>query len=147
MACRECARAIEPDLRFAGRKARSFDTCVYRCECGVGYSNARSAAARRRITSEPAGNVPREVSGGLEQVLANAVNVRNRPEKRGKFCSETAEDAVTWTVFTYLASRGDLGRLLDGHGEAGEASLLVWGVPFTGPPRGGRRGGARAGVG
>jgi hypothetical protein len=54
-------------------------------------------------------NVPEEVRDGVEAVLANALNVRNRPTKLLKFAFETSEDALTWTAFRYLFDRGEIG--------------------------------------
>jgi hypothetical protein len=50
----------------------------------------------------PERNVPNEVSGGLNEVLGNALNVRNQTAKRDKFCFSSSEDAVTWTIFRGL---------------------------------------------
>lgn len=85
-------------------------------------------------------NVPAEVRDGLEAVLAAAVNIRNQPAKRWKFCSDRSEDAVTWTVVRGLQQVGRLDALLpvDVRARATDApSLLLWGVRARGPGAGG----------
>jgi hypothetical protein len=129
-----CGFWIEPDTTLAGTRARSYETCIYRCEkCAFGYSNARKPQDRRRIAKCPEKNVPGEVGSGLSEVLARAVNELNRPKKKAAFCSEVSEDAVTWTVFTYLARSGRLSRGVPWSGSAEDMSLLLWGVPICGP--------------
>src|SRR5438105_1340118 len=103
MRCRECSALIEPNLtvleRLGGRRtAFSREDCIYRCSCGTAYSNAANEGARVLITARPELNVPEQVRPGLESALKRAVNTVNRTNKREKFCFETSEDAVTWTV-------------------------------------------------
>jgi hypothetical protein len=133
MRCRRCGAEIPPDATLAQnvRPARCFEDSIYRCSCGAGYSNARDPAARRLIWSAPERNVPAEVAGGLQAVLDASVNVNNREKKRGAFCSETSEDAVTWTVFRALEQLGRLEVVL-GDGETAAPDLLLWGVPVSG---------------
>jgi hypothetical protein len=131
MTCRVCGEAIDPDpvLADAPVRANGYAACIYRCGCGAGYSNARDAAARRLVWCAPELNVPAEVRVGVLEVLAQAVNITNRPQKREKFCSEMSEDAVTWTVIRALQSLGRL-DILAGRAATGSApSLLLWGVP------------------
>lgn len=133
--CPECNRALEARPVVA-KRPHSWNDLVYRCEdCGWGWSNARLPSARRRITREPWRNVPEEVRDGLGEVLAGAVNVRNQKPKAWKFCSETSEDAVTWTVVRGLQQLGKLELLLPPELRshvAGEPSVLLWGVPAGG---------------
>jgi hypothetical protein len=137
MVCRGCGRTIAPDPPFVERvwSATSYARCVYRCQCGCGYSNAAVAARRTCITDKPERNVPGEVAAGLSEVLASALNVRNRRAKRDKFCFATSEDAVTWTIFRWLADAGALAAVPVAAGlprPEGEATMLLWGVPLPG---------------
>ena len=55
------------------------------------------------LPSSPAPDkVPLQIAAGLVKVLNGAINDANRRNKREKFCAETSEDAVTWTVFRWL---------------------------------------------
>jgi hypothetical protein len=81
-------------------------------------------------------NVPAPVRVGLDDVLDAAVNETNRRSKREKFCFETSEDAVTWTVSRYLESVGRIDAIL-GSLPANPAlrtspALLLWGAPVSG---------------
>jgi hypothetical protein len=113
----------------------SWDDLLYRCDhCGVGFSNSASPRNRRRIVRSPELNVPAAVRDGLVDVLAEAANIRNRPSKLWKFCSEKSEDAVTWTVVRTLATENGLDRLLPPRQRSdkqGEPVLLLWGVPMS----------------
>jgi len=66
--------------------------------------------------------------------LNNALNIPNRPRKVFRFGFQTSEDALTWTVFTYLARTGQLGEVFHALGVlkviAPSATLLLWGEPF-----------------
>ena len=80
--------------------------------------------------------MPSQVQHGLDNILANACNERNRKTKAWKFCSERSEDAVTWTVTRALQQHGHLDLLLppDLRSVAtGEPSVLLWGAPAGGP--------------
>ncbi|MGD0273943.1 MAG: hypothetical protein ABSB96_09480 [Gaiellaceae bacterium] len=137
MRCRACQRLIEPDASLLasldrGLSVNSRDDCIYRCECGVAYSNARKEADREMITASPELNVPRQVRAGLAEVLGQAVNRGNRQSKLIKFCFETSEDAVTWTVFRGLGQRGRLDALVAPQRPLDEPALLLWGVPISG---------------
>jgi hypothetical protein len=68
--------------------------------------------------------------------LERAVNVRNRQSKVIKFGFDTSEDAVTWTVFTYLSAHPSAlrsawaGLTAKGQVPSGDdIALLLWGVP------------------
>jgi hypothetical protein len=133
MTCEECGARIEPAMTTeVRRRARGFDSCLFRCVCGVAYSNAASPQARRKIYRDPELNVPLEVRGGLADVLARSVNELNRESKRESFCSTASEDAVTWTVFRYLASSGTLDVVAEVAGASAASqtpALLLWGAP------------------
>ena len=137
MRCRACQRSIKPNASLAaslGRRSTiaSRDDCIYRCECGVAYSNARNEDERVLITASPELNVPREVRAGLVEALGQAANRGNRRNKLMKFCFETSEDAVSWTVFCGLAQQGRLDALVAPQRPPGEPALLIWGVPIGG---------------
>jgi hypothetical protein len=137
MVCRACGRTIEPDSRVVERllernsaKALSRADCVYMCDCGMGYSNARDEKDRRQIAATPELNVPEPVRAGLDDVLGRAANVNNRRCKAWRFCSERSEDAVTWTVLRWLEQdkRLDVFRA----GESEVPALLMWGAAVSG---------------
>jgi hypothetical protein len=132
-----CGRTIVPDPAFVESvwSATSYATCVYRCQCGRGYSNAKSAKERTCITDAPERNVPAEVTDGLQEVLLESMNVLNRAAKREKFCFATSEDAVTWTIFRWLADVDSLALVLQAAGlrtPEGHPELLLWGAPVRG---------------
>src|SRR5690242_92976 len=92
-----------------GRRVRpaTWRDCLRRCtDCRAGYSNARTGPTV--LFDDPRMNVPAEVRGGVLDTLAQALNVRNRREKRIKFGFSTSEDALTWTVFTHLHDSAQL---------------------------------------
>ena len=138
MRCRACQRLIKPNTSLAASLGKrltvaSRDDCIYRCECGVSYSNARKEDKRVLITASPELNVHKQVRAGLVEVLGQALNRRNRRRKLMKFCFETSDDAVTWTVFRGLEQRGRLDALVAPQRPLGEQTLLLWGVPISGP--------------
>jgi hypothetical protein len=68
-------------------------------------------------------------------VLEGALNVHHRTDKKAKFGFSTSEDALTWTVFSWLSTaRPDglvaLGRRLFA-AEVPTPEVLLWGVPIT----------------
>jgi hypothetical protein len=137
MRCRACQRQIKPDMSLLASLNRrltvaSRDDCIYRCECGVSYSNARKEADRVMITAGPELNVPKQVRAGLVETLGQALNRRNRRNKQLKFCFESSEDAVTWTVFRGLQQQGRLDALVAPQRLPGEPALLLWGAPIGG---------------
>lgn len=127
--CPRCGNSWEFDDQ-SGHAARSFATCAYRCErCGIGYSNSRDKAKRRRITREPSDNVPPEVRGP-EALLKRAVNLHSAPKKLQAFCSESSEDAVVWTVVSGLRQLERLDSLTGLSGQSKRPELLLWGAAF-----------------
>jgi hypothetical protein len=137
MRCRSCQRPIKPNKSLVaslGKRltVRSRDDCIYRCTCGVSYSNARNERDRVLITASPELNVPKRVRTGLAETLGQAGNRRNRRNKAMKFCFETSEDAVTWTVFRGLGQWASLGALVAPQRPLGEPTVLLWGVPIGG---------------
>lgn len=93
---------------------------------------ARNEDDRVMIAASPELNVPREVRAGLVEALGQAANRRNRRNKLMKFCFETSEDAVTWTVFRGLEQQGRLDALVAPQRPLGDPTLLLWGVPISG---------------
>lgn len=138
MRCRRCGEIISPDPEVLARigrgRAARFEDCVWRCRCGVAYSNARDPGGRTMIHARPQDNVPQEVHEGLDEILAGAINETSRGSKRSRFAFETSEDAVTWTVIRGLGQAGQLAALLPpDERPQGAASLLLWGAPVDGP--------------
>src|ERR1700723_3110246 len=125
-----------PKLQLRPSRAASFDGCVRKCEpCGVAFSNASKNPTR--IHRDPLNNIPPEARPGALHALSNAVNVRNRPQKLEKFGFSTSEDALTWSVFSYLQQGGLLSDIVRSLGllptpPASEPVLLLWGSPV--PP-------------
>jgi len=70
---------------------------------------------------------------GVEDALINALNVDNRANKKQKFGFSTSEDALMWTVFSFLQATGQLRRIVRDcglvHNNADEPAMLLWGVP------------------
>src|SRR3954466_15354300 len=96
--CPSCGRPWQEQPAMIGERRRDWDSLAFRClDCGIGYSNAANPQQRVRIVRDAAQAVPAEVREGLDEALAAAFNVRNRPSKRNAFCSASSEDAVTWT--------------------------------------------------
>jgi hypothetical protein len=132
--CPACDAPWQVWPALIGKPAADFDGCAFRClNCGIGFSNAKNPSARIRITATPEGNVPPEVQAGLSETLQGAINVRNRPTKRQKFCSHNSEDAVTWTVVSGLRAAGALGALVGDPDLGPPSALLLWGHAVDGP--------------
>jgi hypothetical protein len=135
--CPECDDLLESDDYTPNKKggaptASGFNSCLRKCsQCGVGLSNAKTTDRLTKIYRDP---IPEEAIEYLDQVLGQALNTRNRPNKRNKLQSENSEDAVTWVVFRYLQKQGMLGKILSscGRGESRkddrEPTLLLWGA-------------------
>jgi hypothetical protein len=137
MRCRACQRPIKPDKTLVASLGRRLtvtkrEQCIYRCSCGVSYSNARNEAKRVMIAASPELNVPAQVRPGLAEALAHSLNRRNRRNKQMKFCFETSEDAISWTVFRGLEQQGKLDALARPQHPAGKPELLFWGAPVGG---------------
>jgi hypothetical protein len=137
MRCRACQSLIKPDKTLATELGRrravsSRDDCIYRCSCGVSYSNAKNEAERIMIKASPELNVPKQVRSGLAEALARTLNHRNRRRKQLQFCFEDSEDAVIWTVFRGLEEQGRLDALVAPQHPPGEPALLFWGAPVGG---------------
>jgi len=78
---------------------------------------------------------------GVEDTLANALNEDNRANKKLKFGFSSSEDALTWTVFSFLHASGQLNRITRGYefvqDGVDEPAMLLWGVPYpVASPRG-----------
>ena len=137
MRCQACRRLIKPNKALAASLGKrtsvhSREDCIYRCECGVAYSNGVNERERVLITVSPELNVPKAVRPGLVETLGQAANHTNRAKKLFEFCSENSEDAITWTVFRGLQQRGRLDALVAPEHPHGEPALLLWGVPLGG---------------
>ena len=126
---------FEPDSKGAAPTAANYEGCLRRCEtCHVGLSNTRGAPTV--LFKEPLENIPPEAREGADEVLRLALNERNRESKRVKFGFHTSEDAVTWTVLTFLARSGQLNGAVAALApalhmqDAEPPTLLLWGVPY-----------------
>lgn len=140
MRCRFCRRPVEPNLelieRLGGRLAvSSREDCIYACACGVSYTNARSEAERVLIMASPETNVPRQVRSGLSEALSQAAGRKNLKKKLLRFCFETSEDAIIWTVLRGLEQQGRLDALVAAGRLEGEPTVLIWGAPVSGSRR------------
>lgn len=113
------------------KTAACFEDCLRKCEtCGVGFSN--SISGQTRIYRNPLDNIPQESRAGALETLARALNELNRRQKRVKFGFSTSEDALTWTVLTYLRESAQLQKLVRhcaNVADCNEPELLLWGVP------------------
>jgi hypothetical protein len=130
LTCTGCGATLHPVAGHA-KPASCFNDCLRRCEvCGIGFSNSRSN--QTRIYRDLLHNVPEQVRTGVGDALSNALNERNRQSKHSKFGFSTSEDALTWTVFTFLRMSGQLGSVLRGIGVVedieDEPEMLVWGA-------------------
>jgi hypothetical protein len=129
--CPVCGLPLHP-LEGYVKAAGRFEDCLRRCEpCGVGFSNSKSH--QTRIYRDPLDNIPAEVRDGAQAALHEALNEYNRSNKLAKFGFSSSEDAVTWTVFTFLRKSLLLGSVLRSigiaEGSEEEPELLIWGVP------------------
>jgi hypothetical protein len=135
--CPLCKHRMTNDSPRVGRRmpARSFGACLRRCPaCKVGFSNTPTAPTL--IHEDPTGNVPAQVRKDILLILDRAINKLNRQNKIRKFGYSTSEDAVSWTVFSFLClQRPDvtsrLARTLFNLQPSEDASVLLWGVPIT----------------
>lgn len=131
--CPQCGSPWEVRPSLLGKVASDFGSCAFRClSCGIAFSNAKDPRARRRITAKPQLNVPAQARAELDEVLRGAINVDNRTAKYQKFCSESSEDAVTWTVVTGLRETDGLGALVGEPQRRKPQALLLWGHPTDG---------------
>lgn len=131
IACPGCGASLSGTRSPA---ASSFATCARRCEtCGIAFSNGLTNPTV--IYRDPLQNIPWQTHGGALEALEQAVNVRSRPTKARRFGFETSEDALTWTVFSYLASEpGSMDLILAHLGmttvRGVEPTVLLWGSPL-----------------
>jgi hypothetical protein len=102
----------------------------------VAWSNSSTQPVR--IWRDATRNVPTEVRAGLAEAAGAALNERNRKTKILKLASESSEDAITWTVFSFLtsfATATSSWRALAGlptEAQPSPQSVLIWGSPFFG---------------
>lgn len=134
--CPGCGLELDPREGPASAAA-AFDDCLRRCDpCGLAWSNSSTQPVR--IWKEPTHNVPAEVRSGIVEAVAAALNERNRKTKLLKLASESSEDAITWTTFSFLTSfaiADAAWRTLAGLPAAEEPSprsVLIWGASLFG---------------
>jgi hypothetical protein len=126
--CRSIIAARDGEIKAATK----YLECLRRCDkCGIGFSNATSSPTL--IYLYPEHNVPEQVRGGIRESLEQSLNEQHRADKISKFGFSTSEDALTWTVFHYLDSSGQLRAALHSCAATGAKSdpsaLLLWGAP------------------
>lgn len=130
--CPACGASVGPSVLPPPRRTTtSFQSCDRRCEpCGAGYSNGDAPTT---IYWDPLDNVPVEVRSGALDALRQSLNERSRASKEARFGFSTSEDAVTWTVFSWLATRSSAALVRLGERlllpPVGMPSVLLWGVP------------------
>jgi hypothetical protein len=129
--CPSCG-AILHALQGVLKSASCYEDCLRKCEkCEVAFSNGKTKATV--IYRNPEQNVPAEARDGIRETLALAINVQHRRDKLIKFGFGTSEDALTWTVFTYLARSAQLGPTFTKMGlvkcPPKQTTMLLWGVP------------------
>lgn len=113
-------------------KASSYESCLRRCEdCGVAYSNANKKPTI--IYQDIQNAIPQKIIKNVESVLQNALNKRNRVNKKKKITFSTSEDAVTWVFFKYLCVNKKIGDLLKviGIPTGSYQKVYLWGVDIT----------------
>lgn len=100
--CKFCNQLLKSEnLPIKIKKATSFDSCLRKCnKCNIGYSNGK----RYKIIYKcPEQNIPQKLRNyNINYVLDNSLNKQHRKSKRNQFCSESSEDAITWTIFLFL---------------------------------------------
>lgn len=136
--CPKCGETLFP-LQQKVVKTNSYLDCLRRYEpCGVAFSNGRSNPTV--IYRNPLHNVPAPVRAGALRALRCSLNLTNRASKRSKFGFSTSEDAVTWTVFSYLVDSAPNALVALGKRWVGtpidEPAVLLWGVPIRSSSRG-----------
>ena len=121
--------------------AGSFLGCTRKCEpCGIAFSNATNRPTT--IYRDPLMNIPVAARSGAQDIVQSALNVCNRPSKWSKFGFGTSEDALTWTVFSFLGSNPSAMRAawttLGGDSwsafDPSQASILLWGTSLSPRP-------------
>lgn len=133
--CPSCGVDLAHPLPPRPPSSTSFETCIRRCEpCGVGLSNA--ATNPTTIWEDPLRNIPEEVREGAESVVRNSLNERSRPSKWKRFGFSTSEDALTWTVFSWMAglppeAQVDIFEALLGVRADSAPRVLLWGTDIT----------------
>lgn len=129
--CPSCGALVHA-VQGVPKTASCYEDCLRKCEkCEVAFSNGQTKPTV--IYRNPEQNVPAEVRGGVRETLALALNVQHRRDKLVKFGFSTSEDALTWTVFTYLARSGQIGSVFAKMGfvqpQPMQSTMLLWGVP------------------
>lgn len=129
--CPTCGAFIHA-VRGVPKAVNCYEDCLRKCEkCEVAFSNSQTKPTV--IYRNPEMNVPAEARDGIRETLALALNARHRRDKLIKFGFSTSEDALTWTVFTYLARSGQIGSLFANMGfvepQPKQSTILLWGVP------------------
>jgi hypothetical protein len=131
IACPKCHAPLAEELPIKPPKALSYVACFRKCTaCEVGISNATKDPTH--IYLHPTHNVPQESREGVDEALRGALNRAHREDKINKFAFSTSEDAVTWTIFSYLQRTRLLHQVISSLGllpthPKGEPTVLLWG--------------------
>src|ERR1700733_12635533 len=135
IACPTCGIPLG-SIKLSSRppRATSFESCLRKCEpCGVGVSNA--STDQTFIYQNPLHNIPEEARSGALTALKGALNQTNLESKVQKFGFSTSEDALTWTVFSYLQRAHLFRQVVASLGllpipPINEPTVLLWGAPL-----------------
>jgi hypothetical protein len=132
--CNEQLSPGEPGT-YVVRPAGSFAECLRRCDaCGIGLSNTSIVDGETIIYKNILDNIPEEMQAGFIDTMRLSVNIFNRSNKERKAAFSTSEDALTWTVFHWLQTKGRLRQTCSTLGidiaknSSKEPILLLWGV-------------------
>jgi hypothetical protein len=106
--CPECGAVLQGSTLHGRRiPASSFASCLRQCApCGVGLSNTAAEGEETYIYRDPVNNIPSKLRPGFLKALGASVNQLNRENKLRKAAFSTSEDALTWTYFNHLRTRG-----------------------------------------
>lgn len=131
--CPSCNKLIQ-SIDGERKTVNKFEDCLRNCfDCGIGFSNAKSNPTI--IYREPEQNIPNSLRLNWQSVLYNSVNTRNRKNKLKKFAFGTSEDALSWSVFSYLKKHDLLGTFTRSLNikTKGKGELYLWGVNVDNP--------------
>lgn len=127
--CPKCNNPMT-HLNLPSKRAFSYEDCIRRCEiCKVGASNASKSPTF--IYKNLFDNIPSPLHYKLLFTLDNALNERNRENKKTKISYSTSEDALSWIFFSYFLNIGKLSKLANILSIDEEiCNVIFWGVPF-----------------
>lgn len=110
--------------------AKKYDDCIRKCEtCEIGASNASENPTF--IYKDYHQNIPQslQLQTYLDETLQNALNKRNRNNKRIRIGYSTSEDALSWIFINYFVQNKNLEELKNILGiKDNIEDILMWGV-------------------